>query len=510
VPLQPIISGLPLELQPRVLQASVGSLAVSIPLEKILAQLSRGVVKVSFGELRQWAPEVFSPEEDRDRVLVSLPLGEILTRINPALIQRRRAQKHVEVPTEISSPFDAASQTLVFTVSPDKSEAPSPKHPHAAPAPARKVSPAPSGPEPVSPPIVFKRTNGSKSQSPGTAMPLNRGSLASAPTPPPPSGPELNIPITTPGRELKIKDQEPAPLRTEQAPVPAKNGHETLLVGLNALAEEWSEAIRREIVELKLVDAQVGLPMEALDQALKQGKIIFRWKTLRSWIKPTPLPSVSAHDNAGLELPLRLVAPLFLERQKQGQKTQHKVSIDEDIPNLFFGFPQPEVAGAANGATPGTSPGAKSGDTNYYVWDDGAEMVRVDESSLKKGPTAETRFAQKYATPNEVVSKAAALPGVVGVLIALPDGLLVANKLPADVNGDTLAAFLPQIFGKVSACTNELRTGELNNLNFTVGNVPWKIFRVNAIFFAAFGKAGQALPTAQLAALAANLDHKPK
>jgi len=40
--------------------------------------------------------------------------------------------------------------------------------------------------------------------------------------------------------------------------------------------------------------------------------------------------------------------------------------------------------------------------------------------------------------------------------------------------------------------------------------VPWKIFRVNAIFFAAFGRAGEPLPTTQLAALAAELDHKPK
>jgi hypothetical protein len=64
------------------------------------------------------------------------------------------------------------------------------------------------------------------------------------------------------------------------------------------------------------------------------------------------------------------------------------------------------------------------------------------------------------------------------------------------------------IFGKVR-CQRSAH-GELNNLNFTVGNVPWKIFRVNAIFFAAFGQAGQPLPTAQLAALAEELDHKPK
>ena len=97
-----------------------------------------------------------------------------------------------------------------------------------------------------------------------------------------------------------------------------------------------------------------------------------------------------------------------------------------------------------------------------------------------------------------------------GALIALPDGLMVASKLSPDLNGDTLAAFLPHIFGKVSQCTRELRMGDLNNLNFTVGNVPWKIFRVNAIFFAAFGQAGEPLPTGQLSALAAELDRKNK
>jgi len=78
------------------------------------------------------------------------------------------------------------------------------------------------------------------------------------------------------------------------------------------------------------------------------------------------------------------------------------------------------------------------------------------------------------------------------------------------LNADTLAAFLPQIFGRVSQCTKELRMGELNNLNFTVGNIPWKIFRVNAIFFAAFGRAAEPLPTAGLAALAAELDRKQR
>ena len=48
LPLQPILSDLPLELQPRLKNPDAGALTISIPLEKILAQLSRGAVKIPF------------------------------------------------------------------------------------------------------------------------------------------------------------------------------------------------------------------------------------------------------------------------------------------------------------------------------------------------------------------------------------------------------------------------------------------------------------------------------
>ena len=154
--------------------------------------------------------------------------------------------------------------------------------------------------------------------------------------------------------------------------------------------------------------------------------------------------------------------------------------------------------------------GTDATDTNYYVAKNGASTQEEAPIILKKGATPGTNFLQRYATPNEIVGKAAALSGVGGALVALPDGLLVASKVPPDMNADTLAAFLPAIFGRVSTSTKELRMGELNNLNFTVGSIPWKIFRVGAIYFAAFGMAGKPLPTAHLAALAAELDRKPK
>ncbi len=565
IPLQSILNNLPLELQPKVRMTEVGDMTISIPLEKVLAQLSRGAVRISFGELRQAVPEVFTEENDRDRVLVSLPLSEILPRLNPALITRRRVQRQVQVPAEVASPFDGQGQGTVFTVGPGKGSVPSaptpaPRQTSVAPVPTHSPSRSTltSAPKPAVPtlnsPAAPTRVNLKPKPAPGVARPVSAPppkapvvpiafraappaavpAPAPAPEPVEPTVPETPMaqapgpipfaPKATPHGVRSVPAHtesivRPQPVR--KAPEPKTTAHavhaasvpqptapaapgEVLVLQLSALADAWPEVIRKEIVDMALAEAKVGLPVHAVEQALKQGKIAFTWKILRSWIKPTVLPAVSAHDNVLLELPLKVVAPQFLALQKKSAKPQQKVAIDDEIPNLFFGFPQPESG------TPVAQATASPGDTNFYVWDDSSDRAKVDETDFKRGPGPGTRFVAKYATPNEVVSRAAALDGVAGVLIALPDGLMVANRLPTDANADTIAAFLPQIFGKVSQCTKELRMGELNNLNFTVGNVPWKIFRVNAIFFAAFGRAGEPLPTAQLAALAAELDHKPK
>src|SRR5204863_4586885 len=112
-----------------------GDRTVPVPLEKILAQLSRGLVTITFGELRHAAPDVFASEPDKDKALVPLPLAEIVSRLNPALITRRRVQRTVEVPDHISSPFDANGNGLVFSVGPSKAEpapASSPRQTHPA------------------------------------------------------------------------------------------------------------------------------------------------------------------------------------------------------------------------------------------------------------------------------------------------------------------------------------------------------------------------------------------
>ena len=510
LPLQSILSGLPLELQPRLKHSYAGALTVSIPLEKILSQLSRGSVKITFGELRQAAPDLFSPETDRDRVTVGLPLAEILPRLNPALITRRREQKHVEVPAEISSPFAAHGRGLALSVPPKTETEHVSRQTSPTPAPAAPVAPG-TPVTPVAPAAARQSITFAPPPTPPASIPLSGPAIAPASRAQSP-GLAPQSPIPMPGAApipMPAATSIPMPGAAALVAAPA-GGSVPLIVGLSAIAEAWPDAVRKEIVSLKLADAKVELPCELVEKALRQGKIAFPWKLVRSWLKPAPPAAPSPADNTVLELPLKIVAPLFLARQHEAGNGKKKILVDEEIPNLFFGFPQADAgAKAAAAAKPA---GAKTQDTNYYVWEDGGERLQpaVPDGRQNGSPSPGTKFVAKYATPNEVVSRAASLDGVAGALIALPDGLMVASRLSSDLNGDTMAAFLPQIFGKVNQCTKELRMGELNNLNFTVGNVPWKIFRVNAIFFAAFGRAGETLPTAQLAALAAELDHKPK
>lgn len=504
LPLQSILDTLPPELRAKVRQPQVGLQTIQIPLAQVMPQLAQGSVRISFAALRRAAPHVFALDTNFDRVLVMLPLNEILPRIDPARFVRRNDQKQVELSAEIASPFGPQGEGLVFSAGPAR--------PPAATAP-RASAPAPSSaalPAPVSGSVAAARPISAPPRPAAAAPAVPRPPAVPTAPPPRPAAHAFATPLSAPPRAM-ARDTEVvrAPARQPAAST------ERLQIPLRLLLQAWPQAVRQEVIQMNLLDAKVAFPVDVLARALKQGRVGFPWRLVRAWIQPAVPPTVSAHDATPLELPLQVVAPLFVGRKSGGPKERQKVVVDESIPNLFFGFPQPDAGPGISHSSPVAAPAAvQPPDTNYYVWDDTSDTVHLDAAEVKPAPTPTpspaTEFATRYATPNEIVSRAAALDGVAGALAALPDGLMVASRLAPELNGDTLAAFLPHIFGRVSQCTKELRMGELNNLNFTVGNVPWKIFRVNAIFFAAFGRAGEPLPTGQLAALAAELDRRPR
>lgn len=509
LPLTPIIASLPMELRAKVITAHTDGLMLSVPVEKVVPQLATGTVKITFGEFRQIMPGLFANSGgELDQKPVNLPLADILARMNPAMLARRSGQKTAAVSSEIPSPFDSVGQGLKISLSPAKS-APTP----AQPAP-RAVTPARPNPLPQPPAPPATPPAPTPPTTPPVAFTPRWTTPAPAPAPVPPRS-SMNVPASP------AFSAAPA-----TPPIPQPDPSQPVIMApLAALAEIWPEPLRQEIAQLGLSQAQVALPINLVEPALKRGRVIFSWRYLRSCIKPAA-PAASVNDAIELELPLKVLAPLFLTRQNGSGKAQKAVSVSEEIPNLFFGFPEPAAEAPARApipftftptalpsptATPPAEPapvaaGAPA-DTSYFTRPDEPQMT---DTEFKSKPVPGTDFVSRHSAPADIVARAKDLEGVVGALISLPDGLMVACKIPPDLNADTLAAFLPQIYGRVNQCSRELRMGELNNLSFTVGNVPWKIFRVNAVYFAAFGLAGQSLPAAQLAALAAELDRKNK
>jgi len=540
LPLASLISSMPVELQQRVRTEFVGQASIILPLERVMSQLAQGQVRVTFGEIRQSAPQAFAPTHDRDDVVVTLPLGELVSRLRPAMMSRRAARQ-VEVPDEVASPFAGGGQGLTL------GNRPAGRTPDTSllsrPRVAQSASPVP--------PMADPRTRGNvtsirKPSAPGGTSLIPRNPFPVPPArPAKPAAPSAPIPFSNaptppakpavppPARPVNpfAKPTAPAPASQNAAPIPfnrpapakpAPAVGDTLWVEFGVIADTLPESLKLEVAQLDMAETKIALPSELVQAGLMRGKVSFTWKQLRSWVKPSPLDGVSAHDAMIVNLPLAVIAPLFMSGGKTptAAPQQKRVQVDEQIPNLFFGFPQPAAPEAEPTAREiPVMPAPKPAETNYFVWDDVSDtaQMRADVSVPTSHParpipvpepSAGTTFSSRKATPNDVVTKASLLEGVYGAMVALPDGLLVASKLSPDVNGDAIAALIPQMYSKLSGCTKELRMGELNNLNFTVGNVPWKIFRVNGIFFAAYGCAGEPLPGAHLAELAAELDYK--
>ncbi len=289
IPLQSVLKGLPNDLKDRVRDLDIRGATMTISLERILAQLPSGAVKISFGSLRHAAPQLFSAGADCDSRDVALPLDEILAKINPAMVCR--PQDPPRGPIEEKREFSSDTDTFV------------PAQPTVEAVPPRGST--------LSVPVP---------SAPGETV----GETPSvAPTPPPRSAAPPAVPSASPIRV-------PTPRAANQ---PEKGA--SIDVGLNSLIEAWAADLRAEIARWNLAEAKVALPVETVREGLKLGRVTFPWRTFRSWITPPPPAGESVHDNVTVELPLPVITPLFIKGQKQAPKPSPNTAFDE-IPDLFF------------------------------------------------------------------------------------------------------------------------------------------------------------------------------
>ncbi len=603
IPLLSITNALPMDLKAKLAGTPAPGRLVYIPLETVINQLAFGAVKITFGELRQMAAGLFVSglNGNYDNRTVTVPLNEILSRINPALLARRPAAPQVEVSDEIAGPFAGHGRGVSFTEQPLKG-APLPSgstsritkasvsnggiretKPAASPIP-REIKPAasisftpPASPPPSAAPIAAPQIPPRPSRMappsglgsgpdisspvmPGAVRPLstpphsdraNHSAVlppfkfkATPPSPPPAGKPDAGAPIRMASTQADFPSAQHV---AAPAPVTPQPPGISISLPLTSLWEKWPEEIKGSIAAQGYAQAMVTLPLHLVEPGLKRGRILLSWRELRLNINPASSPT--SMDDLELDLSLAVVAPAFLAAQRKaaGQQ-QSRVAVSEEIPNLFFGFPQADntdpvpsapLPGHANGpVTPGTSlrarqpdalpkppvkpsgpvlpptlhamPGLRHGDTNLFSPPGKAGGALEESTFFRKSNSPATDFMSRQMQPKEVVARAMAMSGVAGAVVALADGLRVEGQVPPEFNADTIAAFLPQIFERVNQSTRELRMGALNNVSFTVGNVPWKIYRVGSIYFAVFGRPDEPFPKAELAHLAAGLNRKPK
>ena len=541
-----------MDLKAKLIETPSPDKMIFLQVETAINQLAFGAVKITFGELRQLAPGTFVNGSNSlyDNRQINLPLNEILTRINPALLARRPALQKVEVAEDIAGPFGGHGRGVTFTAHPLKTPASSAATPPRSGAPVlptppvrqtKPVSPvnfappaAPAAPAPALRPAPPAPTSLPKSEpitfSPRQSAPMVAPVPFAEPSKPAPSGNNGNSNSNGNGSPtLPPFKFTAAPVPPPVAPVPQMEAQPTFSVMLKELAENWPNEIIGEIFQAGLANVSVPLPLGLVEPGLKRGRVTMTWKDLRRLINPNS--PASPGDDSELSLPLKVIAPAFLAAQKKLlARSQPKIAVSEEIPNLFFGFPQPETPAPPappifrpNPLPPTQKPLAESSiptannpqnpnsqkvaDTHLFSLNGAASN---DSNLVQRTPVPATDFLSRQMQPKDVIEQALALPGVAGAVVALADGLRVAGQVPAEFNADTVAAFLPQIYERVNQSTRELRMGQLNNVSFTVGNVPWKIFRVNSIYFATFGRPGETFPKSQLALLATGLDRKPK
>jgi predicted regulator of Ras-like GTPase activity (Roadblock/LC7/MglB family) len=271
---------------------------------------------------------------------------------------------------------------------------------------------------------------------------------------------------------------------------------------------------------------QIIVPLELLAPAMKSGKVLFSWAEVASWIQPPlPSPPTPKVGEMSVELPLKIIAPLFM--QSQNAASTRRVAVDETIPDLFGGNGKEPNGHAPNGAqivTPLRTP-APSAPVPARVQAPVAPAARVVAPAPAPAPVAEPVAAPVAPeTPvesvigaegarfsaREIVANTARLPGVGGALLAMSDGLLVTSAAPATVKGETIAAFLPQMFGRMNQYTKELALGPLQQLTLGVESGQWHVIKSPNIYFAVLGKRGETLPLNLLAQVAAELSVQSK
>ncbi len=435
-----------------------------LPLNLVQAHLARGAMKIPLAQFRQFAPEgMFNGTSDSEFPEINIPISDILSRLSFDQLPRRAEQKKLEVPEDIGPIFGPTATTKSqLRIAADKTKAQNSvrAQPVAVPAPLPVPAISPAAPTPI--PEVEE----------------------SAPRyqPAPQPEPISSEPLRAPNLDPSLATLRPPPAVAAGKPEsPGAARDEMLTITLMDVAAFWAERGKIELENLYRHSLEV--PMSALEAALKKGKVEFAWREVRPWVRlasGNKLPSIE--DETKVEFPLAWIAPRVLEQQRKSAPKK-RVQVSEEIPDVFVRHVTPTVS-ADPPKRPEAPPEKEQGLRDY------GEIFGQPE--------------KKSWTLGEVSHRATSLPGVAGAIIATSDGLLVGGNWPG-AGGETVAAFVPQMYTRMAGYSKELQLGEPQHFTLLIENVPLQIFKSADSYFTVLGRAGESLPARELNAIATRL-----
>jgi predicted regulator of Ras-like GTPase activity (Roadblock/LC7/MglB family) len=496
---------------------------IPFPLDTILHQLRLGRFSCSIREVQQLAPGLVESisEQEKEMHLV-IPLSKILPLLPTGALNLHSAPPAPGISPEIPAIFGPESRRVKSpqTAAPQGKTSPE--------IPAAPVSPRePEMPIASAPPVALAETIAPAE--PSSPAPI-AFKLAPAPAPAtqcaPIAWPHSQIPATPP----RAEPVEETPLIAQ----PAAASEATpvrVAIPCAKLIQSWPELVRKALAGLDLADRALHVSLEDLEPRLRRGKVEFSWGQLQNWIVP-PIANLEDVVSSELliELPLPVVAPLFLAKRPAPSPKERNAHPAESVPELFFRGrtkvePEPNSAGIEPEPSTKGNPAAPAGpnastpiplpDSSLPAGESGPRFAPAlnglaTKSAVNSKPTL--NFGEIFGKPNkshwkpeEIMVETANLKGVAGALLTTTDGLLIGGKLPGDLNGEKVAAFVPQMFGRLSQYARELQFPEPRQLSISLDNIPLQIHQIEKTLFMVLGRAGENLPRIQISAVASQL-----
>ena len=252
--------------------------------------------------------------------------------------------------------------------------------------------------------------------------------------------------------------------------------------------DSWPEAIRTALQDA--ASELVFLPLSEMEPGLKKGRITVTWSRLKDWMASEPGANIPGETE--LDLPLSLVAPLYMMARKPGV-AKRELKADAAIPDLF-GARAPAAPAPAPAPTPGPTapiPAAPTAPARPPVLTIGDAL----------GNPSRTDWP-----PGDIVQATATLEGVAGAIVTMHDGFLVAGRMPPEYDLEAFAAFLPELHTRVNQYASDLKLAPNDIISVGIGDIPIRIYKTPSVFMAVLGRARHPLPLDRLGVIVKHLD----